>query len=97
MILIQFIFVVCFLQVLSLHHALPFPLAMDSTVVDTLLNLGDTLPWQSLTPGCPSNANCMAQSFIARGIPAGKLKGFGAGCSCYYLCRELLCYLVILR
>ena len=69
---------ISFFQVLGLYHSLPFPLATDSNVVDVLLELGDSLPWESLTPGCHGNNECTAQSLVARGLPAGKLKGFVA-------------------
>ncbi|XP_005103386.1 protein misato homolog 1 [Aplysia californica] len=56
-------------KVSALNLSLPFPLRMGTTVADTLVSLGQTDPWTSLTPSVHCVSSPMFQSCVLRGVP----------------------------
>ena len=56
-------------QVSALNLSLPFPLHLGTSVADTLMNLGERDPWQSITPGVSCTSSPYFQSCVLRGVP----------------------------
>ncbi|KAK6643545.1 hypothetical protein RUM43_005055 [Polyplax serrata] len=56
--------------------SLPFPIAPNSYLLDTLENLDDSLPlWSQMTPGCEiSDDTILYQRITVRGIPLSRLR-----------------------
>ena len=65
-------------QVSCLQAAFPFPMSNHGTLVNTLTSLGDSLPWQPLTPMCQREAVTDGQSVVLRGVPNARLKGWAS-------------------
>ena len=63
-------------QVLCMQSMLPFLMPEDGTLMDSLLGIGDNLPWQSLTPGAQPHVAAGTQSVVLRGVPNSRLKGY---------------------
>jgi len=56
-------------KVSALNLSLPFPLHLGTSVADTLMNLGERDPWQSITPGVSCTSSPYFQSCVLRGVP----------------------------
>ncbi|XP_033750191.1 protein misato homolog 1-like [Pecten maximus] len=56
-------------KVASVSSSFPFPIDEDQFLVDSLMSLGDELPWVSLTPHVKNTVSPMMQSTVIRGIP----------------------------
>ncbi|XP_060066372.1 protein misato homolog 1-like [Ylistrum balloti] len=55
-------------KIASVSSSFPYPINEDQFLVDSLLSLGDDLPWVSLTPHVKNNANPIMQSTVIQGI-----------------------------
>uniref|UniRef100_A0A8C5L2G3 Misato 1, mitochondrial distribution and morphology regulator n=1 Tax=Jaculus jaculus TaxID=51337 RepID=A0A8C5L2G3_JACJA len=56
-------------KVVTADAIIPFPLVPGQSLPDTLLQLGDTIPWTPLSAcGDPAGTQCFAQSVVLRGI-----------------------------
>lgn len=59
---------------LALSSAMPFAMSEDSTLFDTLLSHGDSLPWHQFTPNVSSSASAAhVQSIVLRGVKSSML------------------------
>ena len=70
---------------MSLQSSFPLARKSDQYFVDYLWELGDSPPWQSLTPYCSPSAKPMAQSVVLQGLRKEDLKGYVSLCVVFVL------------
>jgi len=54
----------------SLSTSLPFPITTDQNLVESLVAIGNKVPWVSLTPHVNHELTPYMQSTVLRGIPS---------------------------